>query len=76
MGTKEEQIYFYNMFDEMWPKDHVDEIDLAKEVEDLEKNKIEIAMKACSMNQTRAAKKLGLGRTNLIAKLKKYEIIF
>ena len=48
--------------------------DLAKDVERLERESIKDALSACEGNQTKTAKMLGLGRTNLIAKLKKYNI--
>ena len=48
--------------------------DLAKEVEKLEIDSIKNALGVCEGNQTKTAKMLGLGRTNLIAKLKKYNI--
>tara|TARA_B100000035_G_C20968466_1_gene539910 strand:- start:730 stop:966 length:237 start_codon:yes stop_codon:yes gene_type:complete len=48
--------------------------DLAKDVERLERESIKDALSACEGNQTKTAKMLGLGRTNLIAKIKKYNI--
>ena len=48
--------------------------DLAKDVERLEIDTIQNALSVCEGNQTKTAKMLGLGRTNLIAKIKKYNI--
>ena len=52
-----------------WPVDNLPEA-----VSELEKNNIVDALTKHKGNQTLAAKDLGLGRTNLIAKMKKYKI--
>mgnify|MGYP006237772225 FL=1 len=49
-------------------------IDLNAELAELEKSSIVSALNACDQNQTRAAKMLNVGRTALIAKMKKYEL--
>ena len=57
-----------SMFD--YPQDK----SLPKEVEDIEKHRINHALVAHDGNKSQAAKDLGIGRTNLIAKCKKYNI--
>ena len=47
---------------------------LSREVADLERDRIIDAMKSCQGSQTRAARELGIKRTLLIYKLKKYKI--
>ena len=52
------------------------EIALADEVEMLERERISNALAKAQGNQTHAAKLLKIGRTNLIAKMKKYDFPF
>jgi DNA-binding NtrC family response regulator len=70
MNTPEEQQYFFNMFDEMY-KNTVN-TPLPQKVENLEIESIETALNKFDGNQTKAADMLGIGRTCLIAKMKKY----
>lgn len=51
------------------------ELGLPDRVEKVEKDAIQNALYETNGNQTLAARKLGLGRTCLIAKMKKYGII-
>lgn len=51
------------------------ELGLPDRVEKIEKDAIQNALYETDGNQTLAAKKLGLGRTCLIAKMKKYKLI-
>ena len=75
MGTKDEQDYFYNMFDEMWPMDESTiKSKLNDEITELETRLITGAMVYASNNKTKAAKELGISRENLIYKLKKLKI--
>jgi transcriptional regulator with PAS, ATPase and Fis domain len=75
MGTREEQDYFYNMFDEMWPTDGLPvKSKLNDEITELETRLIIGAMVYASSNKTKAAKELGISRENLIYKLKKLKI--
>tara|TARA_R110001599_G_scaffold29884_1_gene101395 strand:- start:294 stop:539 length:246 start_codon:yes stop_codon:yes gene_type:complete len=69
-----EQEYFYNMFNEMWPP-ALEPIDLKTEVEKYEIDSITDALMKFEGNQTKAAKALSIGRTCLIAKMKKYDIV-
>ena len=77
MNTLEEQQYFFNMFDEMWAKSgevmpEEAQYSLAKELESIERERIINALKFANGNQTKAAQSLDIGRTALIAKMKKY----
>ena len=75
METKNEQEYFYKMFDEMWGEiGSPQTVDLTTEVESLELGIIERAMYNAQSNRTHAAKALGISRESLIYKLKKYQI--
>ena len=69
-----EQEYFYNMFNEMWPYS-LEPIDLKTEVEKYEIDSITDALMKFEGNQTKAANALSIGRTCLIAKMKKYDIV-
>jgi len=74
-----EQAYFFNMFEEMWGShgeilpDEV-QYSLCAELETLERERITNALKLASGNQTKAAISLDIGRTALIAKMKKYHL--
>ena len=50
-------------------------VTLPEEVAVLEKKRIANALEANEGNRTRTADQLGIGRTNLIAKLKKYDLL-
>ena len=79
MNTLTEQQYFYQMFDEMWGS-HGDimpeetQYSLVAELEKLERERIFNALKLACGNQTKAAQSLNIGRTALIAKMKKYKL--
>ena len=74
-----EQAYFFEMFEDMWGShgeilpDEV-QYSLCAELEALERERITNALKLASGNQTKAAQTLDVGRTALIAKMKKYNI--
>ncbi len=74
-----EQAYFFDMFEEMWGShgeilpDDV-QYSLCAELEALERERITNALKLASGNQTKAAISLDIGRTALIAKMKKYRL--
>jgi transcriptional regulator with GAF, ATPase, and Fis domain len=76
MNTLREQQYFYQMFDEMWGAPVVEEeqYSLVAELEKLERERIVNALALASNNQTKAAQSLDLGRTTLLAKMKKYNL--
>ena len=67
----------WDLLEDVFPTGGTDDMyktDLAKDVERLEIDTIKTALGVCEGNQTKTAKMLGLGRTNLIAKIKKYNI--
>jgi DNA-binding NtrC family response regulator len=47
---------------------------LQDEVEELEKQRIRMALAECGNNQVKTARKLGLSRQGLINKLKRYQL--
>ena len=47
---------------------------LPSEIENMEVNRIQSALDMYDGNRSKAAKDLGIGRTNLIAKIKKYNL--
>ena len=72
---QEEQDFLWSALDDLVPIS-VDNmrIDLNAELAELERSSIKNALDTCDQNQTRAAKMLNVGRTALIAKMKKYEL--
>ncbi len=74
-----EQACFFDMFEETWGShgeilpDDV-QYSLCAELEALERERITNALKLASGNQTKAAISLNIGRTALIAKMKKYHL--
>jgi DNA-binding NtrC family response regulator len=56
-------------------KDHNLVINLPNEIAELERTKLIQVLDFHDWNKSRAAKDLGIGRTNLIAKIKKYELV-
>ena len=74
-----EQQYFFDMFEDMWgshgeilPEDV--QYSLCDELEAIERERIINALKLSCGNQTKAAQSLDVGRTALIAKMKKYKL--
>ena len=72
MNTPEEQKYFYRMFDEMYAGACTQT--LVEKTEKLEKDSIRNALYETNGNRTLAAKRLGIGRTCLLAKMRKHSI--
>lgn len=70
----QEQEALWNLFEELYEDSKSIEIDLAKELAATEKMHIEHALAKANGNQTKAAKLLTLGRTCLIAKIKKFKL--
>lgn len=74
MGNIDEQDSVWDLmvshFDDVLPL----ETNLAQEVKDLEKSRITLALDKNSGNRTKAAKMLGIGRTLLLHKIKKYNL--
>ena len=73
-----EQAYFYDMFDEMWGEilPEAPRYSLSQELKTLERERIVNALALASGNQTKAAQSLDIGRTALIAKMKKYNLSY
>ena len=77
MDYKTEQDYIWNALDDAFPMADtsiVYKTDLNAQLETLERGCIENALDAVDGNQTKAAGMLNIGRTCLIAKMKKYEL--
>ena len=72
----DEQDFIWQSLDEAFPAvPVVYKTDLNEELSNLERGCIENALEAVDGNQTKAANMLSIGRTCLIAKMKKYELI-
>jgi|TARA_B110000977_G_scaffold6391_1_gene8947 transcriptional regulator with PAS, ATPase and Fis domain len=76
MNSLKEQEYFYQMFDSMWGESVTEELpySLVTELEKLERERIVNALAFANGNQTKAAQSLNIGRTALIAKMRKYNL--
>jgi len=75
MNYKTEQDFIWQSLDEAFPAvPVVYKTDLNEQMETLERDCIENALEAVDGNQTKAADMLSIGRTCLIAKMKKYEL--
>ena len=75
MDYKTEQDHIWQSLDEAFPAvPIVYKTDLNEELSKLERGCIENALEAVDGNQTKAANMLNIGRTCLIAKMKKYEL--
>jgi|SaaInl6LU_22_DNA_1037377.scaffolds.fasta_scaffold68030_2 transcriptional regulator with PAS, ATPase and Fis domain len=73
-----EQDVFFNTFDEMWTEKEIQHVyaeNLNEQLETLELNCIETALQAHNGNRTKAAQLLNIGRTCLLAKMKKYKLV-
>ncbi len=68
---------FFDAFDELWgPIVHeMHPVTLPEEIAVLEKKRIANALELNEGNRTKTADQLGIGRTNLIAKLRKYDLL-
>lgn len=76
--TNEEQQALVDAFADIWQDFYSLDKDynLTKELEDLEKDRIKQALDNAKGNQTKAAEILKIGRTCLIAKMKKYGLVY
>ena len=75
MNYKTEQDFIWQSLEEVFPAvPVVYKTDLNEELATLERGCIENALEAVEGNQTKAADMLSIGRTCLIAKMKKYEL--
>tara|TARA_R100001377_G_C3081318_1_gene72523 strand:+ start:109 stop:354 length:246 start_codon:yes stop_codon:yes gene_type:complete len=80
--TPIEQEYIFDMLDEIWEQTAFGEVmppevqySLCGELAQIERKRITNALKLASGNQTKAAQSLNIGRTALIAKMKKYNLV-
>lgn len=74
---RQEQEFFYEEFDKIWPKGGPERtpIDLNQQLYEIEKEHIKEVLDASEGNRTKAAKLLNIGRTCLIAKMRKFELV-
>ena len=74
---KEEQDIIWDTLDELWPIEIYNEIqqtNLPDEVDKFIIDKIKDALIECNNNHTHTAKKLGIKRETLLAKMKKFRL--
>jgi transcriptional regulator of acetoin/glycerol metabolism len=78
MSLLKEQEYIWDVFDELAKTKPAREIksNLPDEVDNFIIDKIAEALKEHNWNQTKASKSLGIKRTTLIAKCKKYGLFW
>ena len=74
MDNKKEQDEFFEAFDEIWPVGEVVQESLPQKLKVIEIKRIKLALEQ-EKNHTHAARSLGIGRTNLLAKMKKYNLV-
>lgn len=76
--TLDEQQALMDAFDDYWEFDNFydKDYDLTQELANIEKDRIVQALKNAEGNQTKAAEILKIGRTCLIAKMKKYNLVY
>tara|TARA_E500000081_G_C6031528_1_gene304947 strand:- start:233 stop:463 length:231 start_codon:yes stop_codon:yes gene_type:complete len=75
MDYKTEQDFIWQSLDDAFPAvPVVYKTDLNEELETLERGCIKNALDAVDGNRTKAANMLSIGRTCLIAKMRKYEL--
>jgi transcriptional regulator with GAF, ATPase, and Fis domain len=70
-----EQAEFFKVFESLMEYDKDRKIDLCAELEDHEKTNIERMLQITEGNQTKAAERLNMKRTTLLAKMRKYNLI-
>jgi|TARA_B100001094_G_scaffold23738_1_gene20102 transcriptional regulator with PAS, ATPase and Fis domain len=72
---KEEQDIIWNTLDELWPSNkEIEQTKLPDEVDKFIIDRIKEALIECNNNRTHTAKKLGIKRETLLAKLKKFKL--
>lgn len=75
-NNHEEQEWIWSQFDSLWGESKVnDVVSLPEELEQFEIKRIKLALVGNDYNRTKTAEELGIGRTRLIAKLRKYELL-
>jgi|TARA_B110000285_G_scaffold128687_1_gene144943 transcriptional regulator with GAF, ATPase, and Fis domain len=77
MSYQKETDAIWDMIQDLWPSANDNEApnSLTTEMELFERSRLIQALEYHDWNQSKAAKELGIGRTNLIAKIKKYKLI-
>lgn len=78
-NTKKEQEAWSELFNDIFPRDDVYArsaitVDLKSDVEKFEKQHLLNALERYKYNQTKASNQLGIKRTTLIAKCKKFNL--
>ena len=71
-SNKEEQDYLFDQIGAHF--DDYEQITLPQELEKIERNSISEKLVEFNGNRTRTANALGIGRTNLVKKIKKYSL--
>ena len=71
-SNKEEQDYLFDQIGEHFDK--FEQVTLPQELEKIERNSISEKLVEFNGNRTRTANALGIGRTNLVKKIKKYSL--
>lgn len=72
---KEEQDIIWNTLDELWPNTvEIEQTKLPDEVDKFIIDRIKDALIECNNNHTHTAKKLGIKRETLLAKMKKFKL--
>ena len=77
-NEQSEQDALWNCLVETFPQatpEQMHKTDLKKDLENIEQDSIRTALEVSNGNRTKAANMLSLGRTCLIAKMKKYELV-
>ena len=74
MNWKEEQEFLWSSLDYFDNKE-IDKAPLPDQVQELERTSVIEALSEFKGNRSKAAASLGIGRTNLIAKIKKYKLL-
>ena len=71
----DEQEYLWEMLEDIWPTEGKIKQTLIEELEEIEVKRIQLALDQTNHNKTHASRELGIGRTLLIHKCKKYGLV-
>ena len=75
-SNHEEQEWIWSQFDSLQGESKIHDVpSLPEELEQFEIKRIKLALVGNDYNRTKTAEELGIGRTRLIAKLRKYELL-
>ena len=72
---EDEQKYLWEMLEAIWPTEGKIQQTLIEELEEIEVKRIKLALDQANYNKTHASRELGIGRTLLIHKCKKYGLV-